>query len=81
MDGLLPLSIIIMVLYIGIFFLECLSTDIVGTVVYTVPFFILFFVSMAIFNEFQAYFQTIISILAIANIIMILGNILKVVVS
>jgi hypothetical protein len=80
MDGILPISITIAILFLLIFFLECLGSDIVGTVVYAVPFFILFFVSMAIFGEFQSMFQAVISILAIVNTIMILGNLLKVVI-
>jgi hypothetical protein len=36
---------------------------------------------MAIFSEFQSIFQTLISILAIVNVVMILGNLLKVIIS
>jgi hypothetical protein len=81
MDGFLLLPITITILFLAIFFLECLSSDIVGTVVYAVPFFILFFITIAIFSEFQSIFQALISILAIVNVIMILGNLLKVIIS
>jgi uncharacterized DUF497 family protein len=36
---------------------------------------------MAIFSEFQSIFQALISILAIVNVVMILGNLLKVIIS
>jgi hypothetical protein len=36
---------------------------------------------VAIFSEFQSIFQGLISILAIVNVIMIMGNFLKVVIS
>ncbi len=81
MDGSILLPIIVIVLFLGIFFLECLSTDIISAIVYAVPFFILFSITMAIFSEFQTIFQALISILAIVNVIMILGNLLKAVIS
>lgn len=81
MDGSLLLPVTITILFLAIFFLECLSTDIVGTVVYAVPFFILFSITMAIFSEFQSAFQVLISILAIVNVVMILGNLLKAIIS
>jgi len=75
------LPIIVLVILLAIFFLECLSTDIIGTVVYAVPFIIFFFIITSIFGEFDILFQELIGILVVANIIIIMGNLLKVIIS
>ncbi len=81
MDKFPILPITVLVIFLAIFLLECISTDVVGTVVYAVPFIILFFIKLSVFGEFDAVFQELISILAIANVIMIAGNLLKVIIS
>ncbi len=81
MDESIIMPITIVVLFLAIFFLECISSDVVGTVVYAVPFIILFFIIMTMFDEFGGIFQILISILSIVNVVVIAGNLLKVIIS
>lgn len=77
--ALLPVALVI--LFLAVFFLECLSTDVVSTVVYAVPFIILFFVTLALFKDLGAITQGLIAILALVNAIVIAANLLKAIIS
>lgn len=77
MDGQFVSFIAVVLLFLTVFFLQCLSTDMVSTVVCAVPFFVLFFIITAMFGDFQEIFQAIIGVLVLVNIIMIFGNLMK----
>jgi hypothetical protein len=76
-EGIQGVAIVLTILLLFIFLLECTSTDLISSIVFAIPFCILFFLIMSFFPELDRQFQVLISILEIVTAVMIMVNIMK----
>jgi hypothetical protein len=76
-EGIQGVAIVVTIILLFIFLLECTSTDMISSIVFAIPFCILFFLVLSFFPELDRGFQVLISILEMITAIMIMVNIMK----